>query len=252
MNSREIEIYNGLKAIGEEIATFFADAIKIFESDFESKPYLLGHLSREIESRLRNVLSPVEKEKTIVCEACNHPIEKKISHKESILKALGIESETEFSKKWHKTAKQFHSYAHRHGVWKSPREKDKFDKVWLDFVDILNKLVGNYYSISERIDSFLKIEKPTKEIVGSLSNLLKLESRYSYFFRNLEQKGWLEELYKNKYFSGDKNPGPREVEDNPGYYSMPYWSVLDYLEKISIENYEKNDEKISEIGRAHV
>ena len=247
MNSREIEIYNGLKAIGEELATFFADAIKIFESDFESKPYLLGHLSREIESGLRDILSPVEKEKVTVCKSCNRPIENRISHKESILKALGIESETEFSNKWHKTAKQFHSYAHRHGVWKSPREKDEFDKVWLDFVDILNKLVGNYYSVSNRLDSFLKVEKPTEEMLGSLSNLLKLESRHSYFFRNLEQKGWLEELYKNNFFSSDKNPGPREVDDKPGYYSMPYWSVLDYLEKISKENYKYNDEKISEI-----
>ena len=108
MNNREIEIYNGLKEIGEEIATFFADAIKIFESDFESKPYLLGHLSREIESGLRDILSPVEKDKAIVCESCKRPLEKRISHKESILIALGIESETEFSQKWHKT-----TYFHR-------------------------------------------------------------------------------------------------------------------------------------------
>jgi hypothetical protein len=40
MNDRENEIYNGLKAIGSEIAVFFYDAIQISQLDFETKPYL--------------------------------------------------------------------------------------------------------------------------------------------------------------------------------------------------------------------
>jgi len=247
MNNRELEIYNGLKSIGAEIATFFSDAIKISSLDLETKPYLLGHLSREIESGLRDILAPNNEDYVQYCETCKKQLNKNVSHKESILKALGLNAETEFSKKWHDTATQFHKFAHRHGVWKSPREKDEFDKVWSDFVDILEKLVGNYFAISELLDSIVKIKNPSDEIIGSLPNLLKIESRYSYFFQKLESTAWLKSLHENHYFSGDKNPPPKEVEDSPGYFTMPFWSVLDFLDKISQQNFISPNDEISNI-----
>ena len=246
MNDREKAIYDGLKTIGVEISTFFFDAVSMYESNIGSKPYLLAHLSREIESGIRDILTVVTNEDDEICPTCKRPLNRKISHKESIIKAMGLDTETEFIKKWHKTANLFNKYAHRHGAWKSPREKDEFDKLWIDFEDILEKLVGNYYSIADRLDSLLKVVEPTDQIIGTLPNLLDNESRYSYFFQKLESSKWLIPLYENGYFDPTKNPAPREVENKSGHFWFPRWWVLEYLEKVSEGNFRKPDAKTSE------
>jgi hypothetical protein len=247
MTNRELEIYNGLMEIGPEIAVFFKDAIKISKMEIDSKPYLLSHLAREIESGLRDILVSREKEDSKICDSCLQQINKKIGHKESILKSLGIQTETEFAKKWHSIAKQFPAFAHRHGAWKDPREQLAFDGVWNQFIDVLEHLVGNYFAISDRVDLLLNNEEPTKEIIGALQNILKEESRNVYFFNNLKNKKWLPFLEKENFFSGELNPPPRESEDNAGYYSMPNWSCLQYLDVISLENSDIDDKPTSRL-----
>ena len=56
MDSRQIEIYKGLKTIGNEIAAFYSDGIKVANSDHDVKAYLLAHIAREIEGGLKDVL----------------------------------------------------------------------------------------------------------------------------------------------------------------------------------------------------
>ncbi len=70
MTEREKKIHDGLKSIGTEIAAFFQDAIVISKQDIETKPYLLSHLSREIESGLRDVLAVSSLGKIENCETC--------------------------------------------------------------------------------------------------------------------------------------------------------------------------------------
>lgn len=245
MTEREQEIYKGLKSIGPEIAAFFSDAVKIAESDFDTKPYLLSHLSREIESGLRDILTPKNDEEAIYCDKCSSQINRKIGHKESIIKSLGLNEENEFVKKWHKTANQFPKYAHRHGAWKTPREKQSFDDIWRDFVDILEYLVGSYYALAERIDSIVKMEKPTEPIIKSLNNIFETESRYVYFFSNLKSIEWLQTLYNEGYFDGKLNPEPVPKDDDPNLVSIPYWSILNYLEHISQVNAQNPNNEIS-------
>jgi hypothetical protein len=141
----------------------FQDAIVISKQDIETKPYLLSHLSREIESGLRDVLAVSSLGKIENCETCSRPINQTETHKESILNSLGIKQENELVKKWFSTAKNFHKYAHRHGVWKNPREKIAFGSYWNDFVDVLDYLVGSYYALADRVDSIIK-KDPTQEI----------------------------------------------------------------------------------------
>ena len=82
MTEREQQIFLGLKSIGPEIAAFFSDAVKIAGSDFDTTPYLLSHLSREIESGLRDILTPKNDEEAIYCEKCSTQLNRKIGHKE--------------------------------------------------------------------------------------------------------------------------------------------------------------------------
>ena len=163
MTEREKKIHDGLKSIGTELAAFFQDAIAISKLDIETKPYLLSHLSREIESGLRDVLAASSSKEAEICETCSRPTNQKETHKESILNSLGIKQENELVKKWFSTAKNFHKYAHRHGVWKNPREKIAFGSYWNDFVDVLDYLVGSYYALADRVDSIIK-KDPTQEI----------------------------------------------------------------------------------------
>jgi hypothetical protein len=246
MTEREKKIHDGLKSIGTEIAAFFQDAVAISKLDIESKPYLLSHLSREIESGLRDVLATASREKNEICEACSRPIIQRETHKESILNSLGIKQENELVNKWFSAAKDFHKYAHRRQVWKSPREKIAFDNHWKDFVDVLDYLVGSYYALADRVDSIIK-KDPTQEIIATLPNLLKQESRLVYFFDNLKSANWLKHLYKEGYFDGASNPEPIEAKENPGSFSMPFWGVLKYLESVAIENYKTNNSEISRL-----
>ena len=36
----QIDIYNGLRDIGEEISSMYCDGVRIFKSDFSSRPYI--------------------------------------------------------------------------------------------------------------------------------------------------------------------------------------------------------------------
>jgi len=243
MNQKQIEIYEGLKSIGDEIASFYADGVEMVNSNFQTKSYLIAHLSREIEGGLRDVFAARIEEEVEICPKCEQQIRKSVSHKQSIIDALGNTEETNLSKEWYNIAKKFHKYAHRHGAWKEPRGKDEFIELWFGFENVLLKLLGNYFAIEERLEHIMKIDIPSKEILETLPNLLKHKARYVYFFNNLESLNWLRPLYEKGYFSGKNNLEPIELENKQEYYSVPFWSVLEYLKKVSRLNFENPQEE---------
>lgn len=253
MDNRQTEIYKGLKTIGDEIAAFYSDGIRIANSDYEIKAYLLAHITREIEGGLRDVLA-IKKEEVEICPICANP-KKKGTHRDiinSIIKALGIEKEQEFSDSWHKVANKFHRYAHRHGVWKEPKDKEAFTNLWNDFSYILERLIGNYYSLSSILDIYINSQFPKeknekKKVLGALNNILQLEARYVYFFNHLKYKSWLKPLFEAGYFSGDKNPVSQEVKDNSGFFTIPYWTIFEYLIKVAKENFDSPNKEVTDI-----
>src|SRR5680860_1369306 len=91
LNPEQMDIYNGLKSIGNEIASFYFDGVKIYENEeIKTKSYLLSHIAREIEGSLRDILSE-EKRDEITCEKCGQLIVKQKSHIESICESLGVD-----------------------------------------------------------------------------------------------------------------------------------------------------------------
>ena len=79
----EENIYEGLKAIGEEISVFYLDAVKLLRSnDFGSQSYLISHLLREIDGGLRDVLTPLTNE-TEACKECGQ-IFQRVTHFEKL------------------------------------------------------------------------------------------------------------------------------------------------------------------------
>ena len=106
---------------------------------------------------------------------------------------------------WEVTEK-FHSFAHRHGVWDTPREKETFVPLWNEFEEVLADLVGNYLNILIRVvDRILAYKEPTDEIRKVLPNLLKSETRRKYFFKNLPSPAWLKPLREDRWFDPESN-----------------------------------------------
>lgn len=245
LDEYQLGIYNGLKEIGEEIASLYYDGIRIFKSDFTSKPYLLAHIAREIEGGIRDIFSS-NKKNVQRCPQCGS-IKRTTRHIDEICYLLGLDKNDKFVKEWHGVAKKFHKYAHRHGAWKIPRDKDIFDDLWKRFEKILNQLVGDYIRITELVDNLLKVKRPTEEILGTLENLLRNEVRKQYFFRRLEHIEWFKSLKDKGYFLPEKAPFPKTA-DEEGYFIIPHWNVLEYLEKVSQQiNISTNVQYIDEL-----
>ncbi|MBP7792133.1 MAG: hypothetical protein KA120_03630 [Candidatus Goldbacteria bacterium] len=237
LSIKQKAIYNGLLNFGKEPAAFYLDGIKILLSDnFNTKAYLLAHIAREIEGFLRNILVLSKKEKK-----CIQKGNKKNSHKKEICEALGLDENHEMVKKWRNI--KFHKYAHRNN--KSLREKEAFTKDWHEFEEVLFFLVGNYLNLANIIDKYLKIDDPDEENIKIVEGLIKNSSRYYYFFINLKKTKWLKKLQEyTDIFNPLNNPEPEESEENPGFYWIPKWSILDYLEYVSNEISKSPDGEI--------
>lgn len=83
-------------------------------------------------------------------------------------------------------------------------------------------------------------------IIQKISN----DTEYrTYFFRNAPKYQkldlWLFPLKERGFFAPQDNPEPKEDENNKGFYSIPYWDILDFLEAVSIQNKEEPKEEIT-------
>ena len=251
LTPRQNKIYRNLQDIGPEIAAFYLDGVKMLRSDnFETAPYLLAHITREIDGGLRDILSSDE-DKTKIQKQLTKEVLAKIGdystlkkykgHIASILVALGIDNidvlsnlddaSIRFAVRWIEVTGNFSKFAHRHGPWKAPRSREAFEHLWYDFEEVLADLVGSYLNLLNRLDRILTYKAPTKEIIETLPNLLDSDARRAYFFRELKYPTWLKPLREAGWFDPEKNPLPYETSD--GYYRTPVWYALEYLEKVA-------------------
>lgn len=271
MTEKQIEIHKGLKAIGPEIAQFYFDGIQVVDSDLGTKSNLLAHILREIDGGLRDIFEQKQLKKEVQKQLKNEDLEKVFDqfkedyknfdylsditfedfkeakgHISSILVSFGFSFDHPLSARYIKAVRWLAKYAHRSGSYNEPRNPKDIINLWYEFEEVLSKLIGSYYALADRIDSILALEEPTQEILRTLSNLLNTDSRFIYFFNGLKSNKWLIHLENEKFFDGSKNPEPVESEDNPGFYSMPYWGVLTYLEEVSKQNLKEPNNEITE------
>ena len=62
---------------------------------------------------------------------------------------------------------------------------------------------------------------------------MESDARRAYFFRELKYPTWLNPLKEAGWFDPDENPLPYESPDTPGYYRIPIWYALEYVETIA-------------------
>ena len=238
LSTLQTEIHQNLEAIGPEIAAYYLDGIRILQNeDLETAASLFGHIAREIDGGLRDVLSEKRKEElefiistpdgnNLIYEkggtdtfefVSNAPGTFEVTynrigrHKPSILQSLGIDDPSPLAERWLEVTGKFHKFAHRRGAWETPRERKTFVPLWNEFEDVLEDLVGNYLNLLIRVvDRILACSTPTDEIRRVLPNLLKSEKRREYFFKNLPSPSWLKPLKEDGWFDPESNISMRQ------------------------------------------
>jgi len=111
-----------------------------------------------------------------------------------------------------------------------------------------------FYEIAKFIDDALSEDLPRDEIF----DLIKDKQYENYFFRHVRAVSWFGALKNNGYFSPEKAPGPQPGTE-AGYFTIPEWNVLPYLERVSEQIAVLGDEKytkgllniISEVTEYH-
>ncbi len=237
LENKRQEIYEGLKGIGEEIASFYKDGIKILEdTEITTKTYLLAHIAREIDGGLRQIFAPANESEKISKSIDNDNLGEFKDHKghiASILTALNTSIDTPLAKTWINVATKFIKFAHRQGPWKEPRDNKIIVDVWLNYEKVLHALIGNYLNSLNRIDRILQFEEPSREILQTLPNLLYHPSRSEYFFRNLQQIGWLIPLFELDYFNPNSSLKQQLYNEKERNHSLLFIAEFEYLERVS-------------------
>lgn len=80
---------------------------------------------------------------------------------------------------------------------------------------------------------------------AALELLEQGEEYQTYFFRTARGLIWFHPLRQRGYFDARRNPSPTESTD-PGFYTIPHWPVLDYLERVATECGRRDDSQLAD------
>ena len=156
-STQQQKIYDGLKSVGESLANFYADAIRMLDSSctLSSKANLIAHMAREIDGGLRDVFAPDKFKKENLLSGL------KDSHFASILAAIGKKDhENLIAADWFSIASNFHRIAHRSEVYLSSKSVKEISDLWEKYEKILVIIIGSFLSITNRLDVLLSQETP--------------------------------------------------------------------------------------------
>jgi hypothetical protein len=70
--------------------------------------------------------------------------------------------------------------------------------------------------------------------IDAIERVLKKPELQPFFFGRLKGLKWFDELQQKMFFDPSANPAPKETDDK-GFYVIPLWPVLEYLEKTAPE-----------------
>ena len=165
-DERQREAHRRLAKLSPGIADMFEDACRIMttESSLRSRSNIVGHLCREIESALHDLVpAPASGSglPEVTCEACG-----KITrppHREKVvaaMNALAIAVQSDEGAAWLYLVGKLHRLAHRNGLDPTRPLDDEFDKTWQAFNKALSGVLGrvesNYAKFHEQIDDMFR------------------------------------------------------------------------------------------------
>jgi len=261
LEPRQKKIYKRLFLVGSGAAEFYYDACRLMSDStvpaFGATTHLVGHLVREVESSMRDVLEPFtgrSPSQIKKCDKCDSKIQKRktcifckqqkiisLGHKDEIkliLKGLGIKSTDPVAKAWLDISKKgLHKLAHRSGLNSARKISPEFMDFWngtervLD--GILDVLEAKYTVIFKKIDEIIKKNNPSQSdadyLYSNVPNTLLAQDR---IFKNLDNSKWLPLLRKKKFFDDTPQPIYGEYQGSQTV-SYPAWPAATYLKKMA-------------------
>lgn len=165
-DDRQQEAHRRLSQLSQGIADMFEDACRIMttESSLRSRSNIVGHLCREIESALHDLLPVPSTDnglREVACEACGKVT--RPAHKERVvaaMNALAIEARSDEGVAWLHLVGKLHRLAHRNGLDPTRSLDDEFDKTWQAFNKalrvVLTRIESNYAQFHQQIDDLFR------------------------------------------------------------------------------------------------
>jgi hypothetical protein len=226
------------RLVGEGTAHFFADACDISQRrpPYRTTRHLMGHLLREVESAVRDVLRSLPAVKDFMAE---HPARRNESHQaeiDAILNALDLDA-NQFATSWRsfvgKGKETFVGSAHRDDL-QLPLDFDRSFTSRFDlFVDVLSVVLdaaeANYASVVTALRAACSQVTPGSADVAFVSrHLAPGAAALSTVFAGLSA-AWLVPLREARVFDAP----PDVLLHDGGSYSFPDWPQAAYLERIA-------------------
>jgi hypothetical protein len=203
-----------------------------------STSHLVGHLIREIEASLRDVLRPLAQ----VAGTLEEPEddEDRSTHKDqirSILVLLDIPLENEVARKWLSQAGTYQGRVHRPALG-APRPFgpafsiyfDDFESI-LDYV--LNRMEANYAWVFVRVDD-LAAKSPAQkaDLDLLLTSVPQDVVALGRFFERVSDPSWLRLIRERGMFGSPPEP---EINFEEGTVSFPPWPQSHFLVRMAPE-----------------
>jgi len=145
-------------------------------------------------------------------------------------------------------------YYNSMGIEVLPYEKD--EKGYGQLYDVIKSWNREINQVSTYLyDTYKELEDAandyTKTKAERIFQIIRNdEPQRNYFFKKLASSlnpfPWLKPLKEREYFDPKNNPPPQEVSDKKGYFTIPYWNVLGYLENVAAKNEKTPSEEITD------
>ncbi len=108
-------------------------------------------------------------------------------------------------------------------------------------------LYDSYREIEDVVDNY------DKEKVDRVFQIIRDKPQEDHFFKRLSSVGnpfpWLKPLKERGHLNPQNNPQPQEVPGpgQKGYFSIPQWNVLAYLENVATQNAKNPNEEVTKL-----
>lgn len=235
---RQERIHKRLSLIGPGPAAFYRDICRLMGGSIgvEAVTHLAGHMLRETESALRDVLLPADYVRPPVCDSCNRP---RSAHREevrSILTSYGFKESDDVWKAWHALLDAdtgLYRLAHRNALRQPRIVDDSIRKAWDRLERILDVVLARFETrfldSVTTLDELIAKPAPTSDDVKKLRDRIpQNETTLGHFFGKVENPAWLPLLAKNGFFAYP----PAPVKDEAGA-RIPIWPEARYLSRMA-------------------
>lgn len=132
-------------------------------------------------------------------------------------------------------------------------EDDAYGRLY-DVIEAWNQKINQ--TTRYLYESFSILDESTKNptdkgIEEALQIIQNDTPQRRHLFRLLESAAnpqpWLKALYDSGYLYPDRNPRPQKAKGKTGYYRVPYWEVLGFLENVAARNLKVPSEENTQL-----